>query len=166
MDLSNHLISDWSSLQNQLVCELGAGCGLVGIVAAMLGAKEVLFTDYDPGALQLIEDNIKANCSPVGVYLVRAFRWGDEVTALSSSSSDLLLGADLLYCVEVVEPLFLSVVQLLSSRGVFILATSFSLGENIDAEVARCTVKFKLRCEEVTPLSDKRSRIQYFHFLV
>jgi predicted nicotinamide N-methyase len=56
-DLSNHLIDNWSSLHSSIVCELGAGCGLVGIIAILLGVSEVIFTDYDMGSLTLIEGN-------------------------------------------------------------------------------------------------------------
>ena len=59
----------------------------------------------------------------------------EEVKADGVRESDvklLLLGAELLYCVEVVTPLFNTIGELLSnssSRGVFILATSFDVGK-------------------------------------
>ena len=69
-DLSNHLITSYSSsnsssstssstscLSSTSVIELGAGCGLAGIVAHILGAKSVLCTDYDLGCIDLIQSN-------------------------------------------------------------------------------------------------------------
>ena len=36
------------------VLEIGAGCGMVGVVAAKLGCERVVMTDRDIGALELI----------------------------------------------------------------------------------------------------------------
>eukprot|EP00978_Attheya_sp_CCMP212_P009236 scaffold21809_cov52-Attheya_sp.AAC.3 len=47
-------------VKGQRVLELGAGCGLVGIVAATLGAREVMLTDL-PYALPLLTENVMAN---------------------------------------------------------------------------------------------------------
>lgn len=52
--LANHLIDAWETVGAACVCELGAGCGLVGITAELLGASTVLMTDHDAGTLTLI----------------------------------------------------------------------------------------------------------------
>eukprot|EP00644_Phytophthora_capsici_P001267 jgi/Phyca11/105126/e_gw1.10.563.1 len=46
-------------VQERDVIELGAGCGLCGLVAAALGAKSVVLTDEYP---DLLERNIANNC--------------------------------------------------------------------------------------------------------
>eukprot|EP01043_Picozoa_sp_COSAG02_P030923 COSAG02_NODE_1997_length_10152_cov_3.110315_9_plen_295_part_00 len=62
--LSRHLIANWETLRNSAetasVLEVGAGCGMVGIVAAKLGCKRVVMTDRDLGALELIQQNAAA----------------------------------------------------------------------------------------------------------
>lgn len=45
-----------------MVLELGAGCGLLGIACAALGARHVVMTDL-PYAIPLMQDNIKRNLS-------------------------------------------------------------------------------------------------------
>ena len=143
------------------VCELGSGCGLVGIVTSLLGAEEVVLTDYDPGALELIERNVLVNCSANNTCKVQSFQWGADVRLLKPPF-DLALGADLLYCVEVVEPLFNTVSQLIRDGGTFILATSFELGESIECEVLRCVTKYRLKCSEIVSLKEGQCKIQQY----
>lgn len=53
--LCSYLIHSWQLLPHGKVLELGAGCGLAGLVAAKLpGTTAVIFTDHDPGKSQKI----------------------------------------------------------------------------------------------------------------
>ena len=58
--LCRHIVSVWNTLPRGTVLELGAGCGMVGIVAARLGAERVVLTDRDVGALEMVAENISA----------------------------------------------------------------------------------------------------------
>jgi predicted nicotinamide N-methyase len=62
--LSRHLITNWKTLRGgaeaAAVLEVGAGCGMVGIVAAKLGCRRAVMTDRDLGALELIQQNAVA----------------------------------------------------------------------------------------------------------
>ena len=49
--------------RGQRVLELGAGCGLTGIVLARLGAH-VVFTDLEPASIDLLERNALRNLGP------------------------------------------------------------------------------------------------------
>ena len=82
------------------VVELGAGCGLAGLVAAGLGAEEVLLTDQH---IALLEHNAAKNAAvttPAAVK-VQQLRWGDVSAAAAALGSpprpfDVVLGADVL----------------------------------------------------------------------
>jgi len=57
---------------DNVIVELGAGCGLVGLVAASLLDCRVLLTDYNPVALQnmdksILLNDLGENCSTVGL---------------------------------------------------------------------------------------------------
>lgn len=100
------------ALQGRSACELGAGTGLTGLVAAAMGMDVVL---TDPGkplnyaadlagtTLDLLERNVVLNRDVLGGRAeVRRLLWadaGDHAAVLTSQGRafDLLLGADLMY---------------------------------------------------------------------
>jgi len=110
---------------NSNVVELGAGCGLAGLVAAKLGADKVLFTDYDYGSLSLIEESISLN-NVQPLCSTSFLEWG-KTDSLSTLAVTLVIGSDLIYCKDVVTPLFTTVS--LFKEAQFVLATSFALGD-------------------------------------
>lgn len=89
------------------VCELGAGCGVTGIVASRLGA-DVVLTELGQ-EVDLVKENIDANfplndqsswephvqARPKGLELY----WGDDASHLKPPF-DYILGADIVYEVQ------------------------------------------------------------------
>uniref|UniRef100_A0A8V5GQU1 Uncharacterized protein n=1 Tax=Melopsittacus undulatus TaxID=13146 RepID=A0A8V5GQU1_MELUD len=77
------------------VIELGAGTGILGILAAMLGA-DVTITDL-PEALAQIRTNVRLNFPcPRSRPRVRRLRWGQDESSFPGDGH-LLLGSDLVY---------------------------------------------------------------------
>lgn len=80
------------------VLELGAGLGLVSIVASCLGASAVVATDGDKAILPVLQRNILRNLdsshAPVDV---RQLWWGDVPAARTLGSFDMIIGSDLVY---------------------------------------------------------------------
>lgn len=83
--------------------------------------------------------------------LCEVFKWGDDVTPLlqlleqegDARICDMIIGTDLLYCVDVVCPLLRSVSHLLGNdKSVFILVSSFDIGEVRFASVLHRTNLF------------------------
>lgn len=136
------------------IVELGAGCGLCGLVCAKLidlsistrmyapsDEIRIILTDYDPGSLSLLGENIELNGLKAAsdttnrpVMVVEDLKWGDCVQSLKrrdtseSDNSVLVVGSDLIYCDAVIKPLFTTVHSTLSGRGRFLLSFSFDIG--------------------------------------
>lgn len=111
------------------VLELGAGCGLCGITVTKLSPHiNVYFTDYDNGTLDLIKESVSLNSIPLSRVFMQNLRWGDSGVSDIPKVS-LVIGSDLIYCGDVVMPLFKTVSHYLEKlpESLFILATSFEL---------------------------------------
>jgi len=90
-------------LANKRVIELGAGTGVVGLIAAACGAH-VCCTDL-PAVVPLIELNRDINQHMItGSFKASPLKWGQDVSAFQPSP-DLLLVADCIYYEESLVPL-------------------------------------------------------------
>ena len=72
-------------LENKHVLELGSGTGLLGLVAARLGAASVTLTDL-PSELHLLRANVARNEKRAAAFsaptFVKPLVWGDEAGIL------------------------------------------------------------------------------------
>lgn len=59
--LSRWLVSNPQVVKGRTVLELGAGCGLTGLVAATLSPSHVILSDFNPKVLENLERNIVLN---------------------------------------------------------------------------------------------------------
>ncbi|XP_069020127.1 protein N-lysine methyltransferase METTL21A [Embiotoca jacksoni] len=109
-------------LKGKLAIELGAGTGLVGIVAALLGAQ-VTITDREP-ALDFLSANVKANLptDSQGSAAVSELTWGEGLERYSAGGFDLVLGADIVYLEHTFVPLLQTLEHLCSGTTVVLLA--------------------------------------------
>lgn len=109
-------------LKGKRAIELGAGTGLVGIVAALLGAK-VTITDREP-ALDFLFANVKANLPPdsQGSVVVSELTWGQDLERYPAGGFDLVLGADIVYLEDTFVPLLQTLDHLCSDTAVVLLA--------------------------------------------
>ena len=114
-----------AGLAGKRIVELGAGTGVAGLAAAMLGA-DVLLTDL-PYALDNLRECVRLNRGAVkGSVAVAAFDWAapdasiaampDEQRALVHGV-DIVLGADVVWVAELVPILVDSMRRLLASSG-------------------------------------------------
>jgi len=86
-------------LENKHVLELGSGTGLLGLVAARLGAASVTLTDL-PSELDLLRANVARNDAASSPTRVEPLVWGDETGMLElipGSGFDVVLCCDLVY---------------------------------------------------------------------
>ncbi|KAI8910704.1 putative methyltransferase-domain-containing protein [Powellomyces hirtus] len=143
------------------VIELGAGCGLVGIVAACLGGH-VVVTDLDDPADSPLAVNVAAHQHLIqantGTLSTSRLEWGSLTTTQISTlllptlrttthRKTLLLAADVLYNIASHDALLATLVSLLAARpgmDVLIAFKKRGAGEERFWEVAReC---FEVRC--------------------
>ncbi|XP_008515119.2 protein N-lysine methyltransferase METTL21A isoform X1 [Equus przewalskii] len=109
-------------LRGRAAVELGAGTGLVGIVAALLGAH-VTITDRKV-ALDFLKSNVQANLPPhiQPKAVVKELTWGQNLGSFSSGEFDLILGADIIYLEETFTDLLQTLEHLCSNHSVILLA--------------------------------------------
>eukprot|EP00397_Hematodinium_sp_SG-2012_P050551 GEMP01058804.1.p1 GENE.GEMP01058804.1~~GEMP01058804.1.p1 ORF type:complete len:259 (+),score=60.07 GEMP01058804.1:91-867(+) len=91
------------------VLELGAGCGLTGMAARLLGASRVILTD-----LEYCLDNMKRNCAVNELTNVEARKldWRDPVFDFEPETDYVVIAADVLWLLDQVD-IFVSAVATL-----------------------------------------------------
>ncbi|PWA32137.1 protein N-lysine methyltransferase METTL21A [Gambusia affinis] len=109
-------------LKGKKVVELGAGTGLVGIVAALLGAH-VTITDREP-ALEFLSANVAANLPPPAgdLVVVSELTWGQGLERFPEGGFDVVLGADIVYLEDTFPSLLQTLEHLCSDSTVVLLA--------------------------------------------
>ena len=118
--MSQLLLADpaWSGTlgSGKRVVELGCGCGLVGLVAAKVGAH-VMLTDLSEAALELAAANAKLNDVPAATCRY-ALGDTDLATAFAPAdcSFDVLLASDVIYQDDTPPLLVASLIALLRCR--------------------------------------------------
>lgn len=120
--LATYLETGAVELRGRSAVELGAGTGLVGIVAALLGAQ-VTITDRKV-ALEFLKSNVEANL-PLHVQpraVVKELTWGQDLGSFPPGEFDLILGADIIYLEETFADLLQTLAHLCGGQSVVLLA--------------------------------------------
>jgi len=130
--LCAYLVQTPNLIRGKHVLELGAGLGLCGILVHHMEAARVVLTDGDTDTLANLRSNVEMNCPAMADERTSAASgieccqlvWGRNLEEFvqTHGTFDVILGADIIYREEILEPLWSSVAQLLQSAGVFLLA--------------------------------------------
>ncbi|KAJ3693923.1 hypothetical protein LUZ60_009403 [Juncus effusus] len=123
--LEHSVDSGQLSLKGTRAVELGAGCGLVGIVGSLLGANVVL-TDL-PDRLKLLKKNVETNVGEGmtrGSAKVGELTWGDQIESelIDPSEPDFLFGSDVIYSESAVDDLLTTLKELSGPHTTIFLA--------------------------------------------
>lgn len=117
------------ALRGKRAVELGSGCGIAGMAAALMGC-DVLLTDI-PAVLPILKRNVKRNFQSLtradaelapGRIKVAQLVWGNRRHIEGCGRGrpyDVIVAADLVYLEEVVEPL-ISTMRALAGAGTLI----------------------------------------------
>ncbi|KAF8376933.1 hypothetical protein HHK36_030304 [Tetracentron sinense] len=111
-------------LQGKKAVELGSGCGLVGCIAALLGAQVILTDLHD--RLRLLKKNIETNLGDGdlrGSATVGELIWGEDPDVeFIEPLPDYVLGSDVIYSEGVVMDLLVTLRQLCGTQTTILLA--------------------------------------------
>ncbi|XP_035699248.1 uncharacterized protein LOC118431916 [Branchiostoma floridae] len=121
--LGRYLEANKDKVVDRKIIELGAGTGLTGIVASLLGAK-VTITDTKEG-LESTRINVGRNTRNVRhAPLVKQLKWGDDLHMYPTSDHyDYILGADIIYIEETFPDLLRTLRHLCDHDTVILLAS-------------------------------------------
>jgi len=114
-EASIHRFRDQLNPMGKVVIELGCGCSAVpGQVAASLGAQRVVLTDLDCIVeSDTLRCNIEQNDLTEDADLL-PHKWGDPIPT-ELSGVQLILAADCIYDLSLVEPLLLSILNVMTA---------------------------------------------------
>ena len=122
--LSHYLIENPDLIGGKSVLELGAGVGLCGIVAHHLGASQVLLTDGDAQVLTKLRHNVNRNIADDDKKKTACPQliWGRnlDVFVQDYGHQIVILGSDIAYMTQSLEPLWQTVDKLLERNGLFL----------------------------------------------
>ena len=103
--LAKYLEAHPSLVRGKSVLELGAGCGLLGLVAATLGASRVTLTDLPHVGPHLLASAALNPHIPPGVVSVAALDWFAPAAFDTSEPVDVIVGADVVWVGDLIPPL-------------------------------------------------------------
>ena len=114
--LSEYILNNKRLFKNKKILELGCGLGLTGMAARTADA-DVVFSDYDPLALEFTRRNFRRNFDhPAKVLLL------DWRKPIVEEQYDMIIGADILYERKMMSPLLNLCKQALTKEGLVLLA--------------------------------------------
>ncbi|GBG35052.1 Ankyrin repeat protein, putative [Hondaea fermentalgiana] len=127
--LSRWIVDEKTLFQGKLVAELGAGCGLPGIVAyRCTEAREVVVTDVDSATYFNTEHNVglHAGARENASLSACALDWTEESSWSETlkGKTDVLIGSDLVYDLDLVGPLVHTIKSLLCEKGEFLYVSA------------------------------------------
>ncbi|XP_062983526.1 protein-lysine methyltransferase METTL21C [Elgaria multicarinata webbii] len=123
------------NLKDKKVLEIGAGTGLVSIVASMLGAF-VTATDL-PEVLVNLEFNISKNTRNIDVHKpeVRKLVWGENLNEdfpKSTHHYDFIVATDVVYHHTALDPLLVTMAHLCQPGTILLWANKFRFSTDYD----------------------------------
>lgn len=132
-------------LRDRRVVELGCGCGLASLAAAVLGAGRVVATDFRRGALDRVVRHARIN-GVDGIVGAEVLDWEDRERGGVRHSFDVVLASDVIYGMDKVLPLISTIDETLTEdqNGAAIIATRDGRRGVEEFIEAMCSVGFRI----------------------
>ncbi|KAK7290964.1 hypothetical protein RIF29_05781 [Crotalaria pallida] len=122
--MASVLAENPSIVAGKRVLELGCGCGGICSMIAARYADQVVATDGDAFALDLLSKNVASNIEPASLtkLTTKKLEWGNKdhiesVKEVSNGGFDIIIGTDVTYIAEAILPLFATAKELIASSG-------------------------------------------------
>ena len=130
--LGEYLLQHTSLVHKKSILELGAGTGFNSILAARLGASDVLATDGDCEVIEGMQQNVVLN-EDTDIVSLQNLVWNSEHVAMLPGNWDLIIGADVTYDSRVFPDLVatLSTVLRKSKDAVAVIAVTVRSEETV-----------------------------------
>lgn len=147
-----------AGMQDLIIIELGAGCGLPALAAAAYcPCKEVYITDIHAPTLENAQYNVEQNADLYarrGVQVqVKNVNWKDE-GSYPPNKADILLGSDLVYDAAILSLLVKAVSNMLKPGGVFLYVAPDS-GRDGLSDLISALATAGIDCVEKAPASEE-----------
>lgn len=137
----NLLPIDWTKIAS--VIELGSGTGLCGIMAAKLGAQEVVLTDLPP-LVPLLQRNAARN-RVANVTRAQCLDWREPNLPIGLPVPDIILGSDITVFIQQNEALAIAMAKLCAPHTRILLAAQ----DRGDATFLLQELSKRFHCERV-----------------
>ncbi|EFJ17374.1 hypothetical protein SELMODRAFT_114854, partial [Selaginella moellendorffii] len=136
--------------------ELGAGCGVAGLAMALMGCNVVLTDQVEvlPLLLKNVERNVAriklasvtSTSESVGNVSVAELDWGNSChIAALEPPFDFIIGTDVVYAAQHLEPLLTTILSLCGPRATVVLAYEFRSPELTERLQAMCKEHFEIK---------------------
>lgn len=139
--LADCIVGNPSLVRGKDVLELGAGLGIVSIVASKVGAKSVVASDVEDGIEDLTEsillNQLDSDITAEVLY------WGKD----DDRRFDVIVAGDCCYRLELVDPLLVSMRGLLKCRGEVLM--NGVLGDAVIQEFSQTVLNHFSRVEAI-----------------
>jgi predicted nicotinamide N-methyase len=157
--LCEYIIKNRKIFKKQKVVELGAGCGIGGLVAAKY-ASEVLITDGNELVMQAVRENIDKNPSRTCNIRSLKLKWGQEDSSLMQQFP-IIIASDVVYKTEFFIALFNTVKNLLApgSDSKFILGFAKRF-PTLETYIEKAATEAQLRLVKVEEFKYSELNIQ------
>lgn len=137
-------------LHGKRVLELGSGVGLTGLVVCKACRPSCYtFTDGHESVVQVLKENVGINCLPSTPDInVETLRWGDRL-GKGHDGVHVVLGADLVFDPDLIEPLVMTLTDLLRHGGTAYVASTIRNADTYDAfqrALGEATLQWKPVC--------------------